>query len=168
MSPEQLSLFGAPAAPAPKKQAGEKTAGKIVAPSVASAAPADPLSLPEPPKDRPQERMAWLTTILEHHNYLYHTLDKPVISDDQYDATEAVSVANKLVYQDGVKAVFRPSEKLELKAWFDARDAAAAGAEVELKKAAEKKGYVEKSNTFTPEEARYVNGNIVILKTNDK
>ncbi len=28
--------------------------------------------------------------------------------------------------------------------------------------------YVEKSNTFTPEEARYVNGNIVILKTNDK
>ena len=86
MSPEQLSLFGAPAAPAPKKQAGEKTAGKVVAPSVASAAPADPLSLPEPPKDRPQERMAWLTTILEHHNYLYHTLDKPVISDDQYDA----------------------------------------------------------------------------------
>ncbi len=28
--------------------------------------------------------------------------------------------------------------------------------------------YVEKSNTFTPEEARYINGNIVILKTNDK
>ena len=28
--------------------------------------------------------------------------------------------------------------------------------------------YVEKSNTFTPEEARYVNGNIVILKINDK
>lgn len=26
--------------------------------------------------------------------------------DDQYDATEAVSVANKLVYQDGIKAVF--------------------------------------------------------------
>ena len=26
--------------------------------------------------------------------------------DDQYDATEAVSIANKLVYQDGVKAVF--------------------------------------------------------------
>ena len=30
--------------------------------------------------------MAWLVTILEPHNYLYHTLDKPVISDDQYDA----------------------------------------------------------------------------------
>lgn len=88
MSPEQLSLFGAPAAPAPKKRAEKKAAEKIVAPSAASAAPApvDPLSLPEPPKDRPQERMAWLTTILEHHNYLYHTLDKPVISDDQYDA----------------------------------------------------------------------------------
>ena len=89
MSPEQLSLFGAPAAPAPKKRAEKEAAEKIVAPSaVASAAPApvDPLSLPEPPKDRPQERMAWLTTILEHHNYLYHTLDKPVISDDQYDA----------------------------------------------------------------------------------
>lgn len=26
--------------------------------------------------------------------------------DDQYDATEAVAVANKLVYQDGIKAVF--------------------------------------------------------------
>ena len=88
MSPEQLSLFGAPAAPAPKKQAEKKTAGKAVVSSAASAAPApaDPLSLPEPPKDRPQERMAWLTTILEHHNYLYHTLDRPVISDDQYDA----------------------------------------------------------------------------------
>lgn len=88
MSPEQLSLFGAPAAPAPKKRAEKEVAEKIVAPSAASATPTpvDPLSLPEPPKDRPQERMAWLTTILEHHNYLYHTLDKPVISDDQYDA----------------------------------------------------------------------------------
>ena len=28
--------------------------------------------------------------------------------------------------------------------------------------------YVEKSNTFTPEEARNINGSIVILKTNDK
>ena len=52
----------------------------------------------------------------------------------------------ELTVFDGVKAVFRPSEKLELKAWFAARDAAAAGAEAELKKAAEKKGYVEKSN----------------------
>lgn len=31
---------------------------------------------------------------------------KLVQGDDQYDATEAVSVANKLVYQDGIKAVF--------------------------------------------------------------
>jgi len=29
-----------------------------------------------------------------------------ITGDDKYDATEAVSVANKLVYQDGVKAVF--------------------------------------------------------------
>ena len=28
--------------------------------------------------------------------------------------------------------------------------------------------YVEKSNTFTPEEARNINGSIVILKINDK
>lgn len=28
--------------------------------------------------------------------------------------------------------------------------------------------YVEKSNTFTPEEARYINGSIVILKVNDR
>ena len=83
MSPEQLSLFGAPAA---KDRAGSKATGQAPVPPAASAAPVDPLSLPEPSRDMPRERMAWLVTILEHHNYLYHTLDKPVISDDQYDA----------------------------------------------------------------------------------
>ena len=83
MSPEQLSLFGAPAA---KDRAGSKATGQAPGPPAASAAPVDPLSLPEPSRDMPRERMAWLVTILEHHNYLYHTLDKPVISDDQYDA----------------------------------------------------------------------------------
>ena len=83
ISPEQLSLFGAPAA---KDRAGSKATGQAPVPPAASAAPVDPLSLPEPSRDMPRERMAWLVTILEHHNYLYHTLDKPVISDDQYDA----------------------------------------------------------------------------------
>lgn len=83
MSPEQLSLFGAPAA---KDRAGSKATGQAPVPPAASAAPVDPLSLPEPSRDMPRERMAWLVTILEYHNYLYHTLDKPVISDDQYDA----------------------------------------------------------------------------------
>ena len=83
MSPEQLSLFGAPAA---KDRAGSKATGQAPVPPAASAAPVDPLSLPEPSRDMPRERMAWLVTILEHHNYLYHTLDKPIISDDQYDA----------------------------------------------------------------------------------
>ena len=83
MSPEQLSLFGAPAA---KDRAGSKATGQAPVPPAASAAPVDPLSLPEPSRDMPRERMAWLVTILEHYNYLYHTLDKPVISDDQYDA----------------------------------------------------------------------------------
>lgn len=83
MSPEQLSLFGAPAA---KDRAGSKATGQAPVPPAASAAPVDPLSLPEPSRDMPRERMAWLVNILEHHNYLYHTLDKPVISDDQYDA----------------------------------------------------------------------------------
>lgn len=83
MSPEQLSLFGSPAA---KDRAGSKATGQASVPPAASAAPVDPLSLPEPSRDMPRERMAWLVTILEHHNYLYHTLDKPVISDDQYDA----------------------------------------------------------------------------------
>lgn len=83
MSPEQLSLFGTPAA---KDRAGSKATGQAPVPPAASAAPVDPLSLPEPSRDMPRERMAWLVTILEHHNYLYHTLDKPVISDDQYDA----------------------------------------------------------------------------------
>ena len=67
----------------PGREQGNR-AGPV--PPAASAAPVHPLSLPEPSRDMPRERMAWLVTILEHHNYLYHTLDKPIISDDQYDA----------------------------------------------------------------------------------
>lgn len=33
-----------------------------------------------------QARMRVLCAALEHHNYLYHTLDAPEISDDEYDA----------------------------------------------------------------------------------
>lgn len=33
-----------------------------------------------------QARMRALCAALEHHNYLYHTLDAPEISDDEYDA----------------------------------------------------------------------------------
>lgn len=81
MSPKQLFLFD----PSAKPGTGAHP-GTSLAQTQPAAPAADPLSLPEPPADKPRERMEWLVTILEHHNYLYHTLDKPVISDDQYDA----------------------------------------------------------------------------------
>ena len=37
------------------------------------------------PSDRDRERMRELTALLNHHNYLYHTLDAPEISDEEYD-----------------------------------------------------------------------------------
>lgn len=38
------------------------------------------------PSAAQRERARWLATELERHNYLYHTLDAPEISDDQFDA----------------------------------------------------------------------------------
>ena len=38
------------------------------------------------PTAEERRRVQWLTAELERHNYLYHTLDKPEISDDQFDA----------------------------------------------------------------------------------
>jgi DNA ligase (NAD+) len=34
----------------------------------------------------PAERAAWLRDRLHYHNYRYHTLDAPEISDAEYDA----------------------------------------------------------------------------------
>ena len=47
---------------------------------------------------------------------------------------------------DSVKALFKPAEQLDLKAWFAKRDAAAAEREQTRRRASEQKGYVEKSN----------------------
>ena len=52
----------------------------------------------------------------------------------------------ELTVFDNVKALFRPAEKLELNAWFARRDALASEREQARRKAAEAKGYVEKSN----------------------
>ncbi|MDR3362038.1 MAG: NAD-dependent DNA ligase LigA [Desulfovibrio sp.] len=41
--------------------------------------------LPLPPSVEERRRAEWLAAELERHNYLYHTLDAPEISDDQYD-----------------------------------------------------------------------------------
>lgn len=41
---------------------------------------------PSGPSAEDRQRVQQLTAELEHHNYLYHTLDKPEISDDQFDA----------------------------------------------------------------------------------
>ncbi|WP_298030258.1 NAD-dependent DNA ligase LigA [uncultured Desulfovibrio sp.] len=38
------------------------------------------------PSAEERERARWLSAELERHNYLYHTLDAPEISDEQYDA----------------------------------------------------------------------------------
>ncbi|WP_291440475.1 NAD-dependent DNA ligase LigA [Desulfovibrio sp.] len=38
------------------------------------------------PTGEERQRAQWLTAELERHNHLYHTLDRPEISDDQFDA----------------------------------------------------------------------------------
>ncbi|MDR2055771.1 MAG: NAD-dependent DNA ligase LigA [Desulfovibrio sp.] len=38
------------------------------------------------PADRDRQRVEWLAAELHRHNYLYHTLDAPEISDERYDA----------------------------------------------------------------------------------
>mgnify|MGYP001065179180 FL=1 len=38
------------------------------------------------PTGEERRRVQWLTAELERHNHLYHTLDRPEISDDQFDA----------------------------------------------------------------------------------
>ncbi|MGE9986267.1 NAD-dependent DNA ligase LigA [Desulfovibrio sp. SGI.169] len=43
------------------------------------------LLAPQPSAEE-QKRVRWLSAELERHNYLYHTLDAPEISDEQYDA----------------------------------------------------------------------------------
>lgn len=42
--------------------------------------------LPPQPTAVERRRAQWLAAELERHNYLYHSLDAPEISDDQYDA----------------------------------------------------------------------------------
>lgn len=85
----QLSLLGEGAtAPA------EKTIGKDSAAAASVScdiqAKLEETALPEDGTGRTAEavqaRMRALCAALEHHNYLYHTLDAPEISDDEYDA----------------------------------------------------------------------------------
>lgn len=42
--------------------------------------------MPNSPSEQDRKRIKELTDLLNHHNYLYHTLDQPEISDDAYDA----------------------------------------------------------------------------------
>lgn len=49
--------------------------------------PEPPSAVRQPAPDDPdRKRVRELVATIEHHNYLYHTLDKPEISDDAYDA----------------------------------------------------------------------------------
>ena len=70
----------------------------------------------------------------------------PAINFVEARGAQRADGAVELTVFDNVKALFRPAEKLELNAWFACRDALAAEREQARRKAAEAKGYVEKSN----------------------
>ena len=70
----------------------------------------------------------------------------PAINFVEARGAQRADGAVELTVFDNVKALFHPAEKLELNAWFARRDALAAEREQARRKAAEAKGYVEKSN----------------------
>ena len=70
----------------------------------------------------------------------------PAINFVEARGAQRADGAVELTVFDNVKALFRPAEKLELNAWFAHRDALASEREQVRRKAAEAKGYVEKSN----------------------
>ena len=70
----------------------------------------------------------------------------PAINFVEARGAQRADGAVELTVFDNVKALFRPAEKLELNAWFAHRDALASEREQARRKAAEAKGYVEKSN----------------------
>ena len=70
----------------------------------------------------------------------------PAINFVEARGAQRADGAVELTVFDNVKALFRPAEKLELNAWFARRDALASEREQTRRKAAEAKGYVEKSN----------------------
>ena len=70
----------------------------------------------------------------------------PSINFVEAKGAQRADGAIELTVFDTVKAVFRPSEKLDLSAWFKRRDDQAAERESARRKASEVKGYVEKSN----------------------
>ena len=70
----------------------------------------------------------------------------PAINFVEARGAQRADGAVELTVFDNVKALFHPAEKLELNAWFARRDALASVREQARRKAAEAKGYVEKSN----------------------
>ena len=70
----------------------------------------------------------------------------PAINFVEARGAQRADGAVELTVFDNVKALFHPAEKLELNAWFARRDALASEREQARRKAAEAKGYVEKSN----------------------
>ena len=67
-------------------------------------------------------------------------------SSSDAKAAQAADGSIALTLLGGRKAVFRPSEKLDLAAWFEKRDADKAADAEALKKKAQQPGYVEKGN----------------------
>ena len=70
----------------------------------------------------------------------------PSINFIEATGTQAADGTIPLTLLGGQKAVFTPTEKLDMNAWFAKRDADKEAAAEELKKKASEKGYVEKGN----------------------
>ena len=90
MAYKQGSLFGGTVAAKPAGKAKEAARKDSASPAASSAAspPADlkaQLDGAPDPDGQVRERMDALVRELERHNHLYHTLDAPEISDEEYD-----------------------------------------------------------------------------------
>ena len=70
----------------------------------------------------------------------------PSINFIEAAGTQAADGTIPMTLLGGQKAVFTPSEKLDMNAWFAKRDADKEAAAEELKKKAAQKGYIEKGN----------------------
>lgn len=80
---EQHSLFSLPVKSETPSESGESEAETIVTNGRISSLSTS--SAPDKCSDADAERAAFLRRELERHNYLYHTLDAPEITDEAYD-----------------------------------------------------------------------------------
>lgn len=93
--PAENAAKKATAVPAEATEAAEEAENAVPQTTAGSLVPESP----ESAQDREvHERMDALVRVLEYHNRLYHTLDAPEISDEEYDALFAELVALETQY----------------------------------------------------------------------